>query len=261
MTDGRLKIVNASGFLFQSRVEHEVDSTTQRHGWKVLVREYAWRDQKGAEHYADMILGNGEMFFVVECKRTQQADWVFLVEEQITQTRVRCHWANEAMAGWYDFDAHPLSHESDYCSIRGSGEDHVTLLDRLAGPLTTAAEKIAIDQVHGGGQGVWYFFPVIVTNARLSVCRYSAEKVSLADGKLADAEIEEVPVVRYRKALTTRVWTEKRPLSLRRTNEDRQRTVLVVNAAGLVDLLSNWDLTVGVPPWELAEYKVRKAHA
>lgn len=91
MSDERLKIVNASGFLFQSRVEHEVDSTIRRPGWKVLAREYAWRDQKGEEHYADMILGKGAMFFVVECKRTQQADWVFVVEEQPTRSRVRCH--------------------------------------------------------------------------------------------------------------------------------------------------------------------------
>jgi hypothetical protein len=110
----------------------------------VVVSEYPWRDETGKDRHADMILGWDAMFSVVECKRAQQADWVFLVEEQVTQTRVRCHWATKATAGWYDFDAHPSSYESDCCSISGSGEGHVTLPDRLARPLTTAAEGPAL---------------------------------------------------------------------------------------------------------------------
>jgi len=51
-----LKLVNASGFLFQLRVEDEVTKTSSSHGKTVLAREHRWVDQvTESEKFIDLI--------------------------------------------------------------------------------------------------------------------------------------------------------------------------------------------------------------
>ena len=55
MAEGKedlLKFVNASGFLFQLRVEDEVNKTSSKHHKTVLTREHRWVDPiTGSERF------------------------------------------------------------------------------------------------------------------------------------------------------------------------------------------------------------------
>src|SRR5262249_25748498 len=74
------KIVNASGFLFQLRVENEIETTQLDHRWTVLAREHPWQDVASDRNgYIDLVLGKANVRLVIECKRTRDADWIFLV--------------------------------------------------------------------------------------------------------------------------------------------------------------------------------------
>ena len=55
-----LKLVNASGFLFQLRVEDEINKTASIHGKTILSKEHKWIDEsKGKEGFIDLIVTTG----------------------------------------------------------------------------------------------------------------------------------------------------------------------------------------------------------
>jgi hypothetical protein len=82
---------------------------------------------------------------------------------------------------------------------------------------------------------------MIVTNARLLVCRFEPSRVDLKHGLLRedDTEIIEVPMIRFRKSLATE-FPQGAFYTLEGANRARERTVLVVNANHLLDTLKDW---------------------
>jgi hypothetical protein len=97
--------VNASGLLYQLRVESEVQATRDSHQWQVLAREHPWHNaESGKSGYIDLILdngpiqrgGGGQIRLVIECKRISgDAAWVFLAPDISPKnaTVVRSMWA------------------------------------------------------------------------------------------------------------------------------------------------------------------------
>src|SRR5437899_12872372 len=86
--DDATSVLNASGFLFQLRVEEEVKAGRGSHAWAVAAREHPWDHEKsGRSGFADLVLTNGGMArFVVECKRSRQAHWYFIVPSDAQET-------------------------------------------------------------------------------------------------------------------------------------------------------------------------------
>lgn len=201
-----LKLVNASGFLFQLCVEDEVMKTSSSHGKTVLAREHRWVDPlTGSEKFIDLVLTtgtNGKM--VVECKRVTDATWIFLVPSTASSTRsANVLWTKryddqKHMAAWDELLLNPESLVSSFCMVRGQGEKDQPMLERISSVLLRSTECLAEEElayhVPSSSSGILqFYFPVIITTAKLMVCKYDATNIELASGQIADADFEEVP--------------------------------------------------------------------
>ncbi len=248
-------LVNASGFLFQLGLEHQIGSTKSEHGWTVISREHPWRyyyfgPQDG---FIDLVLGKGFALAVVECKRPRDGIWAFLVPEKQSNnvSRLRCLWVagrkdGNSFAGWDDFNCQPGSYESEFCVIRGSGEGDRSSLERLCGTLLTSVNGLAEEEVSilqkKGPEYHGFYLPLLVTTADLQVCRFQPENVEMKTGEVRDAAFESVPFIRFRKAFSTQQPPEAYPRDLGEAGIGRHRSVIVVNATGLVSLLAKLSL-------------------
>jgi len=269
--DHAVSVLNASGFLFQLRVEEEVKAGSTRHAWAVAAREHPWYHEK-TEHsgFADMILADGGRGrLVVECKRSRQAHWYFIVraDAQAIIRRTPLYWVHDVRdqglakgvrLGWGSIQVIPTTFESAFCIVRGSGENDQPVLERIGSSLLNCVEAVAREEVlHQRGTGAidqLVYAPLIVTNATLHVVHCDLPSVSLTTGDIETAKTTEVPYLRFRKALSHRFAWPSRVATLREIAESRQRTLFVVNAASLTDFLSKYQEARGAEefPWEVA---------
>jgi len=143
----------------------------------------------------------------------------------------------------------PASLESQFCVLPGD-EPRRYLLEVLARDLLSATEGLAEEEV-ALAKSVkdnrlhvrLFLFPVIITNAKLAVCRFDPNSVDLATGILNEnnAEIFEVPMIRFRKSLETK-FPQGMFSTLEATNRARERSVLVVNANHVTEILKDWQV-------------------
>lgn len=248
------KIINKSGFLFQLRVESEVESVRQFNKWEVLAREHPWADpETHKEGYIDLIIGYAISRLVIECKKTQNADWIFLIPDKSYGTQMRCLWSSatapqQVRSGAHDFHTAPESYISEFCSIRGQGEDHISMLERLCSNLLNSIEALGAEEVLLSSRysygSRFIYFPVIVTNAQLYACHLQTKDISLDEGKLDNGQFEPVPYIRFRKSLTTKLTPSAAPETIQGANKNRIRTVLIVQASNLAALLQEWSLNL-----------------
>lgn len=271
MEDPLVKLANASGFLFQIRVDHEIARVSASKGgnWEVIAREHRWLDPvSGSEAFVDLILQSGAVRMIVECKRTTDATWLFLIPDDTMQMqRAKLLWTyrqgdNSPLSAWDDFNVVPLSPESAFCVVRGQGEGDTPMLERLAGGLLRATEVVANEELAIASErtygGALIYFPAIVTNADLRVCRFSPGDVDLASGKLDKAHTQPVPLVRFRKSLSTTHSLRPGVSDLQRASQENERTVLVMNVAALETTLPKTELRTpsmwdgGQWPWQIA---------
>lgn len=74
------------------------------------------------------------------------------------------------------------------------------------------------------------YFGIIVTTAKLQICRYDPNAISLGEGKISNATFEEVPYLRFRKQMSV---DEKRTSGLsifqdhREYSRAKENTVLL----------------------------------
>jgi hypothetical protein len=263
-----VKLVNASGFLFQLKVEQLISETSEDHGKSILAREHKWVDSSdGNEGFIDLITSagtNGKI--IIECKRVRDADWVFLVPYDAKETKnTRVPWSrriSDAHQGvaWDDFGFKPESLEAEFCVIRGQGEKQTPMLERLSGILVASVESLANEELNYersiGHAGLRFYFPVIVTTATLQVCRFQAADIDLKSGDLKQAEFETVPFIRFTKSLHSNLASSRPPSNLPDAARENRRTVFVVNVEGLVEFLSGeWEFNPpawgGPWPWDL----------
>jgi len=269
--DHAVSVLNASGFLFQLRVEEELKAGSTRHAWAVAAREHPWYHEK-TEHsgFADMILADGGRGrLVVECKRSRDAHWYFIVpaEGQAIIRRTPLYWVDDVRIeqsykgtriGWGSVQVLPQTFESCFCIVRGSGENDQPVLERIGSSLLDCVEAVAREEVlHQRGTGAinqLVYAPLIVTTATLHVVHCDLPSVSLTTGDIDTAKTTEVPYLRFRKALSHRFAWPTRVATLREIAESRQRTLFVVNAASLTDFLSKYQEARGAEefPWEFA---------
>lgn len=248
-----LSIVNASGFSFQLAIEQLIRGHIGKIPWRA-TREHHWLDpDSGAEGFSDIVVDSPLIMLVLECKRTTGGEWVFLVpdhEERQTQ-RFRGRWVERyqdvtPVHSWDDYPISPLSVESSFCIVRGHGEGQVPFLERISSELLSATNGIAnqwTQSVKGlGTTDVHIFIPMIVTNAKLYLCRFDASKTPIGIGQIArdGAKFELASVVRFRKSFGRGVNTRVNEIS--DLNSINERSVLVVNSSELGRVLTEFNL-------------------
>ena len=247
----------------------------ESHGWQVIAEEHPWRDpDSDGEGFIDLVIGqntNNDLHrMIVECKRTREADWVFLLpgsDRNGWGSHLRCMWVSTypenlrdgigVRSGHHNFYVAPESYISQFCAVRGTGEGQSPMLENLSRSLLSSVERFAREEIdlwlQGNITGRRYYVPVIVTNARLSVCKFKLASVSLNEGNISDGDFEEVPYIRFTKSLTTAMSAGRPIRTIGEANLNRHRTVLVVQAARLIDLMTNWRLPVygsnPLPQW------------
>jgi hypothetical protein len=254
------RLVNNSGFPFQLRVAQEVREAQA--GCYIVAEEHPWIDpETGREGFIDTVVGqstNHDLHrMVIESKRTRDADWVFLlpgrrergphVRALWTSTHpVNLHDPRTPRSGHHDFYIAPDSYISEFCAVRGTGEGQRPMLENLARAVLSSTESFAREEMALSAASNQterrYYVPVIVTNARLSVCNFDVGSVSLETGEIPSGDVEEVPYIRFRKTLATRVTEGSTVRSITDANRNRHRTVLVVQSNALRQFLNEWYL-------------------
>jgi hypothetical protein len=206
------KLVNSSGFLFQLGVEELIRQGLLYHGWEVVTHEYPWSTSDGGKAgFIDIIARKNNLTCVIECKRTQGGEWIFIVPRTVPETlTLRTLWGvvgEDARGwGWDDLEFNPTSLTAEFCIVRGASDNDKPMLERIAGDLVRASESLAREEfeLHGEYDGVFAYLPVIVTNAKLLACRVDTKEIDTYTGFLPPSAIfEEVSAIRFRKALVT----------------------------------------------------------
>lgn len=246
-----LRVINASGFPLQIAVQHLVEQHGA--GWQVQHKEHAWSNPTdGLSGFIDIVLRHPRTgdSLVLECKRVQNASWLFLSHSGTLKSRLHCKvWAtvfrekDPHFFGWADVTLPFETPEAQFCCLRGqSSNDRNTFLERVAGELVSATEALAReerDYRNDQDESCRLYINVIVTTAQLYFATYDKAALNLEDGSLSKAEFHRVPYLRVRKqfsmrpvALTPSDWHRHEDVDYRREN-----TVLVVEAIYLRTLL------------------------
>ncbi len=257
-----LKLVNTSGFPFQIAVANQIEKTKHHHGWRVFSSENPWENQEtGRGGYVDLILINHyeTQLMVLECKRVKDAKWVFLISDRNQLKRrhakvwVSYQTPNNNHFGWGDIALDPPSPEAEFCVIRGQDKDNKPMLERVASELIEATESIAMEDFkirsfNNDFKSLRLYCPVIITTAEIQACIIDPNAdINIKNGEVSKAEFETVPLVRFRKSLTTKSSKHGALPSLSRTVKEKERTVFVINASNLAKILKEWDVNSG--PW------------
>jgi hypothetical protein len=255
------ELVNRSGFPLQIGIANLVHRTTNEHGWREIYREHSWKNPEGGTAgFLDLALENRHTtsVLVIECKRVLDASWVFLqpgdriVRRSGAKAWVTSHPHTLKWFDWFDLRLDPVSAEAEYCVVPGQDANSRPLLERVGAEVVSATEALAQEEKWAQAQKVdslRMYFSLVLTTARLQVCVFDPEKITLNDGKISDPQFEEVPYVRFRKQLSTRAPDVDDATRLPRglaTHEAlaraKEHTVFVVNSEKLLSFLSEFSV-------------------
>jgi hypothetical protein len=150
----------------------------------------------------------------------------------------------------------PESPESEFCIIRGHGENTESVLERLARHVLSSTEALALEEMglrrYSTQDKLGLFVPIIVTSADLKTSKCEPKNISLSDGTISDPEFETVPWVRFRKSLSTFNGDKSTFTELNKISEKEQRSIFVINSMHLSNFLKQWKLEpsqFGTYPW------------
>lgn len=248
------ELVNASGFLFQLRVEHEIKTAKFdiERRWKVIAREHRWVDNDtGSEGFIDLILSLGYFlgYFraVLECKRVKEGNWIFLLERNDEyESRSRLLWTyqtsnQKGSAGFDDFNINPPSAESFFCVVRGTGERDTPMLERISGILLRSVENFANQELalrkNLLGEPKNLYLPIIVTNANLFRAYVDPSTIDLSTGQIPDTEFKPTQFIRFRKNLSTTHKLNSNVNNIDDANKLFERTIFIINSKHLIGFL------------------------
>lgn len=249
------KLVNASGFPLQVRLEDEILHQSKR--WSVVGREVPWHHYPKAAHgFADLLATNGaDGRLVIECKRlAEYAAYVFLVPHKgvlpqpSTSSAYVCVsylQGSPVPMDWREQQLGPDTAESDFAMIQGQTAKDRPILERLGAELVIATEAIAYEErqaVPHDRHTKRLYCPVLVTTAELYLCRCAPQEISLDYGRLEGGAFEKVPYLRFRKGLESERSGDLAVPGMRGVIASKQRTVFVVNAAHIIEFLDRWDI-------------------
>lgn len=251
--------INRSGFPLQIGLAHAIDSSQKEHGWRVLHQEHGWKhahtDESG---FIDLVVENqpSTVILNIECKRPQDATWQFLLPAPKNKHRRRCKfWAtyggNSRLThfDWVDLTIEPTSYESTFCVVAGQDAKSRPMLERIAATVVESTEALAQEEAallkNQRVDHLRTYINVIVTTAKLEVCKFDPNQIDLETGTIGDAEYEDIPYIRFRKQLSAlpkplgaMEWNE----GLRSVTEAKENTVLVVQATKVIQLLKELEI-------------------
>jgi len=258
--------INSSGFAFQLGVEEEIRSSKSEHGWDLVAREHFWSLDEDTEGYADILIENGNVRLIIECKRQAGKNWVFLVDSDLQNSVMPMLWAvtanpytgdhrGRSAMMWDRFGIKPQCYESAFCTMQGQSGHDRPLLERTASESILSVEGIAAQEsarcetlnenddwieksrIYGG---------VIITTAKLVACITKGKDVDVIEGKLKDdgPRFETVKWIKFKKALKSTIEQERDRneslFGLARINKQQERGVFVVNSEFIGEFLKNF---------------------
>lgn len=250
-------IADSSGFPLQLRIRELVAT----HGdWQVKLEEHPWK-VLDTYSYIDLVINKRRytnQILVIECKRANNAQWVFLTPSSTSQSRHPDRIWYSVFRGdswlsydWRDAYLEPFSALSSYCAIKGQEQGRNVLLERTTSLLVESIEALAqqekdrfesnVDGDRDSGTFNRIYTPVIVTTAVLRLAIFDAEKISLHDGALPDdTKYETVPYLRYRKSMgEINIF---QGYNIRDANINSEKTVFIVNAEHFDVFLNEWNI-------------------
>lgn len=184
MNDDKLKqYVNSSGFPMQIGLENFVNNTSSDHGWKVLYKEHSWYSPYSSNSgFIDLVLIDRRRtsIMVIECKRVQNTNWIFLLSSEDQERRrhvkvwiSRFDGENKKFFDWNDVAVSPSSPESEFCVIPGQDRKSRPMIEKVAAELVEATEALSLEDYHlykAEMNFIRMYFNVIVTTADLNFC-------------------------------------------------------------------------------------------
>lgn len=209
-----------------------------------VLEEVAWRDRDGTDRFIDMVAITDRAHFLIECKKSEKEQLVFLLPSDLDGQHSRYHlWctALEALKPplrpaiyWAKATSNLDSPHSAYCvTQQASGSQLASrLLERDVQPLVRGTDVYAIDRYRtirlSHEHSSIALLPVLVTTAPMFVAEYDPAAISMEDGifKAKKTDMRAVNYLRFTKEFTTTF-----------RHQARRRTVLVVQSSAWKDLL------------------------
>jgi hypothetical protein len=244
-----LKIVDSSGFAFQSKVAHLFkESLSDRPD---IIEEQYWclPDEK-KDGYIDIIAVLEHVRFIVECKKSTDDNWIFLspkpVKNHLSNKFRWVHFSknnNSYYHGWDEF--HPIDlhiPESAQCVLSKSKREF-PLLEVIGSTLLDSVKAISNDEmrISCDYKKNMFYVPIIVTTARLHLCEYDYDSVDINTGKIKFdkilPEIQEIPFVRFRKSMGNSFTSEDFAKDLKSISINNERTIFVVSSSALLEFI------------------------
>lgn len=241
------KTIDGSGFPLQIALEHEVKRGIGSHKWKVLAHEHPWSNAiEKEEGFIDIILGHYEKRILIECKLRKDDNWIFLIPLNAEPSQEgRFYLSHISPAGYLQVKcvnetlSHPMQ-ESEFCVVRkGAGEK----LEDIASKLVLATEGLIQEESQINklinDRDRYLYYPAIVTAAKLFVCRYDPDKISLNDGSMDEgtSQIETIPFIKFTKSLTINLTQDANPRTIVDANMNKRRTVFIINSNHISEFL------------------------
>jgi hypothetical protein len=233
-----IQALSGSGFPFQTSLASAIRGL----GIYEVEEELAWRHPDGSDRFLDIAAVGGQVRVLIECKKTAQDKFVFLLPESgdcqqnhqflqgIYLRQIQDATRRGAVA-WGRISAIPVSHKSMFCVAKSSNSNR--LLESLVQPLVRGTEAYALDRYEQFRPGeneakCVPCIPVLITNAQLFVARYRPGEVCLESGiyKARREDLSPVKYIRFSKEFTTSPDVKM-----------RERTVLVAHASAVAELL------------------------
>jgi hypothetical protein len=254
-------LVNKSGFPLQIGIASLIQRTKDRHGCSVLYQEHAWSNKNDdTDGFIDIVVQNQHKtsFFILECKRVLDSSWIFLIPSmQKREQRNTKAWvtnyndrnSNLNYFGWAFLKSDPGMFESQFCIVPGQDAKSQPMLERISAELVSATEGFAYEErplVQKDQFAPRTYFNVIVTTAKLQICRFNPEEVAIDTGTIASTAYEEVPYLKFSKQLSTR--EVNLPLkynisfSIPEIVQAKTSTVFIVNSENLEKFLCDFEL-------------------
>ena len=259
-------IVNDSGYPLQLHLEEIINKNSNEHNWRVVAREHRWVNKETREDgYIDLILENRQPMvrwrLVIECKR-RNGSWTFLLPPKnafnlTPQARILKTEIDAKKIYWVSASCLPESYESAFCVPETGGDKDSRTLEKTSGELLLSVESLAEEELNlwqrtevgqptAGIFNQMHYLPIIITTAKLQVCKFDPMNVNTSDGKIStgDSEFDPVDYIRFCKNLDTNInfETSEKAYTLSDINKANDRFVIIVQAEKILEFLVSLSL-------------------
>jgi hypothetical protein len=240
--------LNASGYAFQLAVKQVIEQSDS--DWVVGAVEHPWQDEE-SEGYGDIIITNGGMRIVIECKRVKDTTWQFvstLQNQNFGHTQRFLTFLPEPGRKnhiiWKDYHCDLDAYEAIFSIVRGqANNDDTPMLEKTAKTLLRATEALAVEESKAS-KDLCLYIPVIITSAPIKLCFLDPKKVDISTGTIKNCEFEDVPFVCFRKPIITQFEfeTRQRDPFIKYSNLNSERGVYVVNSLSIDKFLKEFQI-------------------